>query len=150
MTRELLFITNFESQFATSTGWHSLATTVGATPTSNLAASDFPGFLAIPGETSYTSFDSAGHPITGVQAFALRVYFQHAQLMLSNMRTSRSDYIGTIEAFFAGIYTPPSVSTGDPARIDSVILEKIEPGSLNKSETRSVITVQALCHFTLL
>ncbi len=150
MTRELLFTSSFESQLATTTGWNNLDTSVGTSPTHALAPSDFPGFVILPGEAMYTAYDSGGHPTAGLQHFTLRVLVNHPQLALSAARTTRSDYVGLIEAFFSGGYTPPAITTGDPVRIDSIILEKIDPATLNKNDTRSVIAAHGAYHFTLL
>ena len=150
MTRELLFTSTFESQLATTTGWNCLDATVGETPTYTLAPSDFPGFVIVPGEAKYTAYDSSGHPTAGLQHFTLRVLVNHPQLALSAARSTRSDYVGLIEAFFSGGYTPPSITTGDPVRIDSIMLERIDPATLNKNETRSVIAAHGSYYFTLL
>jgi hypothetical protein len=146
MTRELLFTTTFESAFASATGWNSMIANIGGL----LAPSDFPAFAIIPGEASYSSYDSTGNPIAGSQAFVIKIIFAHSQLAMSTMLATRSDYIGFVESFFSGGYTPPVVSPGDPARIDGILLRKADPPILNKSDTRSTITIQASYFFTLL
>ena len=115
-----------------------------------LAPSDFPAFALIPGEASYTAYDSTGNPTAGSQAFDIKVIFAHSQLATSTMLATRSDYIGLVESFFSGGYTPPTVSPGDPARIDGILLRKVDPPILNKNDTRSTITIQASYFFTLL
>src|SRR5258708_29041601 len=116
MTRELLFITTFESEFQATTGWKSLDTNPGSAPVSSLAPSDMPGFFIVPGETRYLTYDGTGFPTSGTQNFTLRIFFSHSQLALGAWRSTRSDYVGIIETFFSGAYTPPIVSTGDQAR----------------------------------
>jgi|GEM_PF-2457959 len=153
MTRELLFINSFEPQLAAFTAWKSLvneqrgAHTIGAT--APLAPSDYPGFEIVSGEAKYTRFDSFGHPTNGTQAFTLRVLFAHSQLATAAMRTVRSGDISLIEAFFSGGYLPPAVLPGDVARIDSIQLQTIDPAVLDKTATRSTITVQASYNFTI-
>ena len=146
MTRELLFTSNFEPQFASHMGW-SAGGLEGSRP---IALSDLPGFELLLGETTFTSFDSGGHPIAGTQAFALDVLWSHPQLKLSARETTRSDYIGQIESFFAGAYTPPTPSISDPDRIDAIGIVKIDPPMLQKTATRSVITVHGEYTFTIL
>jgi hypothetical protein len=149
MTRELLFNTSFEPQFAAFTTWKSLAAVQGALP-GTLAPSDFPGFEILPDEAKYTVYDSFGHPTNGVQAFTIRVHFAHPQLSVPLMRSLRSTNVSQIEAFFSGGYAVPTVSPGDVARIDSVRIVKTEPPILSKTATRSSITIQAEYFFTLL
>jgi hypothetical protein len=148
MTRELLFSTSFEPQLAAFTLWNSLISTQGALA-QTLAPSDMPGFELIPGEARYTTYDSFGHPTGGVQSFTLRVHFSHPQLAISTMRATRSPDVSLIESFFVGAYTPPTVSTGDTARIDSITLLTIDPAILSKTATRSSITAHAEYAFTL-
>src|ERR1039458_552911 len=91
MTRELLFINSFEAQLAIFATWKTLVATEGGAA-STLAPSDFPGFEIIPGEATYTNFDSLGYPAGGLQAFVLRVVFAHPQLAVPTMRsTHRSE-----------------------------------------------------------
>jgi len=148
MTRELIFQTSFEPQLAAFTAWKSLVNIQrsAATP---LAPSDYPGFEIIPGEAKYTRYDSFGHPVSGTQAFTLRVVFTHAQLATAAMRSTRSGDVSLVESFFAGGYLPPPVLPGDVARIDSVQLQTIDPAVLDKTATRSTITVQAIYNFTI-
>jgi hypothetical protein len=148
MTRELLFSTSFEPQFATFTTWKSLAAVQGALA-STLSPSDYPGFEILPGEAKYTFYDSLGHPVNGVQAFSVRVHFAHAQLAIPAMRTTRSSDVSLIEAFFSGGYILPVPAPGDVARIDSATLLKIDPPLLSKTATRSTIVVYAEYYFTL-
>jgi hypothetical protein len=148
MTRELLFNTSFEPQLAAFTAWKSLVPVQGALA-GTLAPSDFPGFEILPGEATYTAFDSLGHPVSGVQAFTLRVHFAHAQLAVTAMRATRSADVSLIEAFFAGGYILPVPAPGDVARIDSATLLKIDPPILSKTATRSSIVVQAEYSFTI-
>ena len=148
MTRELLFINSFEPQLAAFTAWKSLVN-IQRGASSPLAPSDYPGFEIIPGEAKYTRYDSFGHPVSGTQAFTLRVAFTHAQLTVATMRSLRSGDVSLLESFFAGGYLPPVVMPGDGARIDSVQLQSIAPAVLDKSATRSTITVQAVYNFTI-
>ncbi len=148
MTRELLFNTSFEPQLAALTSWKSLVPVQGALA-STFAPSDYPGFEMIPGEAKYNTFDSFGHPVSGVQAFTVRVHFAHAQLAVVAVRALRSADVSLIEAFFAGGYVLPPVSPGDVARIDSATLLKIDPPMLSKTATRSSIAVQAEYSFTI-
>ncbi len=115
-----------------------------------LALSDLPGFEILLGETTFTSYDSLGYPITGKQAFALSVLWSHPQLALANRLASRSDYIGQIESFFAGLYTPPTPDPSDSDRIDAIALVKIDPPLLRKTGTRSVVAVRGEYTFTIL
>ena len=144
MTRELLFLTTFESAFASATGWNSAFAKEGGP----LAPSDFPAFVLMPGEARYT-YDSSGSPIAGSQAFDIKITFAHSQLAMALARATRSDYIGLVDSFFSG-YTPPAVTPGDPARIDGIILTKVSPSVLNKRDTQSTIIIQASYFFTLL
>jgi hypothetical protein len=115
----------------------------------SLAPSDYPGYEIFPGDAIYTSYDSLGHPVTGTQRFTLRVIFAFTQLGVETMRIMRSDYVSAIEAFFSGGYTMPASLPGDAARIDGVQIVKIEPGILDKTATRAVISVEAEYYFTL-
>jgi len=148
MTRELLFINSFEPQLAAFTAWKSLANVQRGASTP-LAPSDYPGFEIIPGEAKYTHFDSFGHPTNGTQAFTLRILFTHAQLSTAAMRSFRSANVSLLEFFFAGGYIAPAVMPGDVARIDSVQIKSIDPAVLDKTATRSTITVQAMYNFTI-
>ncbi len=148
MKRELLFNTSFEPQLAAFTAWKSLVPVQGALA-STLAPSDYPGFEIIPGEAKYTAFDSFGHPVSGVQAFTVRVHFAHPQLAVAAMRAMRSADVSMAEAFFAGGFIPPTVSPGDVARIDGATLLKIDPPTLSKTATRSSIALQAEYSFTI-
>jgi hypothetical protein len=156
MTREQLFTTTFEPQFELATSFHSLVRKQTAAPAKratgearSITPSDYPGYEIIPGDAIYTSYDSLGHPVTGIQRFTLRVIFAFSQLAIDTMRTTRSDYVSGIEAFFSGGYTPPAPLPGDPARIDSVQILKIEPAIYDKTATRAVIGVEAEYYFTL-
>ncbi len=148
MTRELLFSNSFEPQLTTFTTWKSLVNVQGGLPTT-FAPSDYPGFEIVGGEAKYTLYDSFGHPVNGVQAFAVRVHFAHSQLDVPDMRAMRSADVSLIEAFFSGGFIPPVVSTGDPARIDGVQIVKIDPPLLSKTATRSSIVIYAEYFFTL-
>lgn len=148
MTRELIFQTSFEPQLVAFTAWKSLANVQRGASTP-LALSDYPGFEIIPGEAKYTRYDSFGHPTNGTQAFTLRVIFTHAQLAVATMRSLHSAEVSLLEFFFAGGYIAPAVLPGDVARIDSVELQKIDPTVLDKTATRSSITVEAIYNFTL-
>ncbi len=148
MTRELIFQNSFEPQLTAFTSWKSLVNAQAGAYTP-LAPSDYPGFEIIPGEAKYTRYDGFGYPIYGAQAFTLRVVFSHPQLAVTTMRALRSGDVSLIESFFSGIYLPPAILPGDVARIDSVQLQKIEPAVLDKTATRSTITVQASYDFTL-
>jgi hypothetical protein len=97
----------------------------------------------------YTLYDSFGYPTNGVQAFEVRVHFAHSQLAISTMRSMRSADVSLIEAFFSGGFIPPTVSTGDVARIDSAQIVKIDPPLLSKTATRSSIVIYAEYFFTL-
>ncbi|HEY3874400.1 MAG TPA: hypothetical protein VGM92_02905 [Candidatus Kapabacteria bacterium] len=152
MTRELLFSTSFEPQLTAFTGWKSLVNVeagLGSGLGRTRAPSDFPGFEIIPGEAKYIDFDGFGHPIDGTQAFTLRIYFAHPQLAVSTLRAMRSADVSILEAFFAGGYILPPVSTGDPVRIDSLELIKIDPAVLSKAITRSSIVAEARYAFTI-
>jgi hypothetical protein len=146
MTRELLFTTSFETEFASATGWKSMLAIQGGP----LAASDLPAFGLTPGEATYTAYDATGNPASGTQAFSIRIIFAHAQLAVASALATRSDYIGQVESFFSGGYTPPVVSLGDPARIDGILLKSVDPPLLNKIDTRSAITIHASYFFTML
>ena len=148
MTRELIFINSFEPQLTAFTTWHSLVDSQagGHTP---LAPSDYPGFEIIPGEAKYPTFDPLGFPRSGTQAFTLRVVFRHAQLAVASMRSLRAGDVQLIESFFSGGFVPPAPLPGDTARIDSIQLQNIAPAVLDKTATRSSITVQAMYTFTL-
>jgi hypothetical protein len=146
MTREQLFTTSFGNQFALYMGW----TGSGLQSARPIAPSDLPGFEIVLGETTITSFDSLGYPITGIQQFGLHLFWPHAQLSLDLRELSRSNYIQQIEAFFAGTYTPPAPSPSDPDRIDAIQLQKIDPPLLHKTDTRSVIAVRGAYNFTIL
>ena len=148
MTRELLFINSFEPQLVTASAWNNLVATEGGAA-STLAPSDYPGFEIVPGETTYTAFDSLGFPTNGVQAFVLRVVFAHSQLAVSTMRTTHSSYVSIIEEFFSGGYIPPTIKIGDLARIDGAQIVKIDPTIVNKTATRTAITVHATYSFTI-
>jgi len=148
MTRELIFQSSFEPQLAAFTPWKSLVNAQRSASTP-LAPSDYPGFEIIPGETKYTRYDSFGHPTNGTQAFTLRVVFAHAQLSVAAMRAARSGDVSLLESFFTGGYLAPPVLPGDVARIDSVQLQSIDPATLDKTATRSSISVQAVYHFTI-
>jgi hypothetical protein len=147
MTRELLFINSFEPQLATFATWKNLVSTEGGAA-STFAPSDFPGFEIIPGEATYTGFDSLGYPTGGVQAFVLRVVFAHSQLAVATLRSTHSVYVSLIEEFFAGGYLPPPVTIGDVARIDGAQIVKIDPPTINKTATRTTVTVHANYSFT--
>ena len=147
MTRELLFINSFEPQLAAFATWKNLVAIEGGAA-STFAPSDFPGFEIFPGEATYTSFDSLGYPTGGVQAFVLRVVFAHSQLAAATMRSTHSVYVSLIEEFFSGGYMPPAVSSGDVARIDGAQIVKIDPPIINKTSTRTTITVHANYSFT--
>ncbi len=148
MTRELLFSNSFEPQLTAFTAWNSLVNAQGAL-TSTLSPSDYPGFEIIGGEAKYTAFDSFGHPMSGVQAFSVRVHFAHPQLAIAAMRAMRSADVSAAEAFFSGGYVPPPVSTGDVARIDGIQILKIDPPLLSKTATRSSIVIYAEYYFTI-
>ena len=147
MTRELLFIDSFESLFTVFTTWNSLVTKQSG-PVNAFAPGDYPGFEIVPGEATYTGFDSLGFPTGGLQAFVLRVHFAHPQLAVATMRSTHSVYVSLIEAFFSGGYVPPAASTGDVARIDGAQIVKIDPPVINKTATRTTITVHATYSFT--
>jgi hypothetical protein len=147
MTRELLFINSFEPQLVAASTWKNLVATEGGAA-STLAPSDYPGFEIIPGEATYTGFDSLGFPTGGLQSFVLRVVFSHSQLAVSTMRSTHSIYVSLIEEFFSGGYIPPPVSIGDVARIDAAQIVKIDPPIVNKSATRTTVTVHATYSFT--
>lgn len=148
MTRELLFQTTFEPQLAAFTAWKSLVDVQSGARTP-LAPSDYPGFEIIPGEAKYTIFDPLGFPRSGTQVFTLRVIFTHSQLATATMRALRAGDVSLIEIFFSGGYTPPAPLPGDTARIDSIQLQTIAPAVLDKTATRSWVTVQAAYNFTL-
>src|ERR1043165_10028373 len=114
MTREQLFTTTFEPQFELATPFKSLIRNQTSAPAKNrtgesraTAPSDYPCYEIIPGDARYTSYDSFGSPVTGVQRFTLHIVFAFPQLALDTMRSVRSDYVSTIEWFFSGAYTPP-------------------------------------------
>ena len=156
MTRESLFNTTFEPQFALATGFKSLVAlqTNTAAKRSNseprsFAPSDLAGFEIIPGDAQYTSYDSFGHPVTGVQRFVVRLVYQFPQLAVNTMRATRSDYVSGIEAFFSGGFAAPAPTPGDPARIDSVQILSIDAAPIDKTVTRGAIEVHAEYYFTL-
>ncbi|MDP4198308.1 MAG: hypothetical protein Q8922_04680 [Bacteroidota bacterium] len=146
MTRELLFTTSFEPQFAAHMGW----TAVGLEGARPLALSDLPGFELVLGETTFTAYDSFGYAIAGSQALGLNILWSHPQLELDARLATRSDYIGLTESFFGGLYTPPTPSPSDPDRIDSITIVKIDPPTLRKNDTRSVLSVRGQYSFTIL
>ena len=148
MTREQLFNSTFATQLAGFAAWKSLVSTQ-SNPVMSLAPSDLPGFEIITGAARYSGMDSAGHPTQGVQEFTLRVHYAHSQLALDVMRMLHAQYTSLIEGFFSGGYIPPSVSTGDLARIDGTELLTIEAPILSKTATRSAVTAKAQYFFTL-
>ena len=150
MTREILFTSAVELQLVATTLWRSLGADQGATTASGLMPGDMPGFVVIPGETRYNSYDSGVTSVTGVQSFTIRVFFSHPQLALGTWRVTRSDHIALIEAFFNGGFAIPLVSPGDTARIDAVRLTRVEPATLARLETRSVIAAHGEYDFTLI
>ncbi len=148
MTREQLFITTFEPQLVTFTGWK-LLVDLQTNPVHAFAPSDLPGFELLNGTARYTGFDSLGHPTQGVQEFTLRVHYAHAQLATETMRQLHAQYTSLVEGFFSGGYLAPPVTTGDLARIDSIALLTIEAPALNKTATRSTVVAKAEYFFTL-
>src|SRR6266545_5009611 len=102
MTRETLFLTTFEPQFATAMGWS--PTQPGLEGRRPIMPGDLPGYAVELGETTFTAFNTSGYPINGRQQFALRVFWSHPQLAVAARLAQRSDYIAQIEAFFAGGY----------------------------------------------
>jgi hypothetical protein len=79
MTRETLFLTTFEAQFAAVFGWSAAQALEGKRP---FAPGDLPGFAIELGETTYTAFNVSGWPINGRQQFAIRIYWSHPQWIL--------------------------------------------------------------------
>jgi hypothetical protein len=146
MTRETLFLTTFELQFAAVFGWSAAQALEGKRP---FAPGDLPGFAIELGETTYTAFNVSGWPINGRQQFAIRIYWSHPQMDIAARLAQRSDYISTIEAFFSGGYTPPGADPGNPDTIDTIGIQYIDPPSYHKLDTRSVITVRAFYDFTI-
>lgn len=110
---------------------------------------DLPGFAIELGETSYTAFSSLGYPTKGRQLFAMRLFWSHPQLAVVARLAQRSDYISEIEAFFAGGYVPPGPDPSNPDTIDAIGIEKVDPPSYHKLDTRSVITVRGSYDFTI-
>ena len=156
MTRETLFNTTFEPQFALATGFKALVALQtnavakrGTSEPRSFAPSDRAGFEIIPGDATYPSYDSFGHPVTGVQRFVIRVVYQFPQLAVNTMRATRSDYVSAIEAFFSGGFAAPVPLPGDPGSIDSVQILSVDAAPIDKTITRGVIEVHAEYYFTL-
>jgi hypothetical protein len=147
MTRESLFLATFEPQFAIGMSWP--PTCAGLEGGRPIGASDLPGYAIELGETQFTAFDVSGFPIKGRQLFAIRLYWSHPERAVASRLAQRSDYIGQIEAFFAGGYAPPGTDPANPDTIDAIGIQYIDPPSYHKLDTRSVITVRAFYDFTI-
>ena len=150
MTREHLFTSTLEPQLVALSGWKALTPDLGAIAAPGLSPGDLPGFILLPGATDYGQGESIFLPMTGRQLFTIRIYFGHPQRSLRTWSVTRSDHIGLLELFFNTIYSLPTVSPGDPVRIDAVRLASIEPATLDRLETRSVIAAHGSYDFTLL
>jgi hypothetical protein len=142
MSRENLFRSTFETQFAAFSGWRRLYTSHG------LAPSDYPGFQLTLGETVYLSFSAPGNPMSGRQEFSLRLLFTHAQLQIPTALSTRSDLVQLLESFIGSIYVPPPIAIGDLCRIEGVAMDRIEGSANAAPDTRSMITLHGYYYFT--